>query len=130
MSMAMRTRRRAVQAGGRRGTGQVDHNDAHARHAPERRGSRGGAAAVVPDAPGRRRAGRMTGIVQWLLVLAVGAVIVYALFVGGLAIAGRRADARAVAGFIPDCIVLFQRILGDPRTPRRYRAVIVALLGY
>jgi uncharacterized membrane protein YkvA (DUF1232 family) len=67
---------------------------------------------------------------QWLLFLGLTAVIVYALFVGGLVLAGRRGDARALAGFIPDCIVLFRRLLGDPRMPRRYRAIVVALLGY
>jgi uncharacterized membrane protein YkvA (DUF1232 family) len=67
---------------------------------------------------------------EWLLLLGLTAVIVYALFVGGLVLAGRRGDARALAGFIPDCIVLFRRLLGDPRMPRRYRAIVVALLGY
>ncbi|HEX2105837.1 MAG TPA: YkvA family protein [Solirubrobacteraceae bacterium] len=67
---------------------------------------------------------------QWLLILALAAVLVYAIFVGVLVLAGRRADARAVAGFVPDCIVLFRRLLGDPRMPRRYRAIVVALLGY
>jgi uncharacterized membrane protein YkvA (DUF1232 family) len=72
----------------------------------------------------------MTSTARWLLFLALAAVIVYGLFVAGLVVAGRRTDARALAGFIPDCIVLFQRLLGDPRMPRRYRAVVVALLGY
>jgi uncharacterized membrane protein YkvA (DUF1232 family) len=72
----------------------------------------------------------MTIMGDWLLFLGLAAVIVYAIFVGGLALAGRRADARALAGFIPDCIVLFRRLLGDPRMPRRYRAVLIALLGY
>jgi uncharacterized membrane protein YkvA (DUF1232 family) len=67
---------------------------------------------------------------RWLLFLGLAAVIVYALFVAVLALAGRRSDARAVAGFIPDCIVLFRRLLGDPRMPRRYRFIVVALLGY
>jgi uncharacterized membrane protein YkvA (DUF1232 family) len=67
---------------------------------------------------------------RWLLFLGLAAVIVYALFVAALALAGRRAEARALAGFIPDCIVLFRRLLGDPRVPRRYRYVVVAVLGY
>jgi uncharacterized membrane protein YkvA (DUF1232 family) len=45
-------------------------------------------------------------------------------------LAGRHTDARALAGFIPDCLVLFHRVLRDPRLPRRYRGVVVALLGY
>jgi uncharacterized membrane protein YkvA (DUF1232 family) len=72
----------------------------------------------------------MTSMARWLLFLALAAVVVYGLFVAGLVLAGRRTDARALAGFVPDCIVLFQRLLGDPRMPRRYRALVVALLGY
>ena len=67
---------------------------------------------------------------EWLLILGLAAVLVYGIFVGGLALAGRRADARAVAGFVPDCIVLFHRLLGDARMPRRYRVVVIAMLGY
>ena len=69
-------------------------------------------------------------MVQWLLFLGLATVVLYALFVVALVLAGRGSDARALAGFIPDCIVLFQRLLGDPRMPRRYRAVVIALLGY
>jgi uncharacterized membrane protein YkvA (DUF1232 family) len=72
----------------------------------------------------------MVGMERWLLFLGLAAVIVYGLFVAALALAGRRGDARAFAGFIPDCIVLFRRLLGDPRMPRRYRYIVVALLGY
>jgi uncharacterized membrane protein YkvA (DUF1232 family) len=72
----------------------------------------------------------MTIMGQWPLFLGLAAVIVYGIFVGGLALAGRSGDARALAGFIPDCIVLFRRLLGDPRMPRRYRAIVVALLAY
>ncbi len=72
----------------------------------------------------------MTSMAQWALFLGVAVVIVYGIFVGGLVLAGRSEDARAVAGFVPDCIVLFKRLLGDSRMPRRYRAIVVALLGY
>jgi uncharacterized membrane protein YkvA (DUF1232 family) len=43
---------------------------------------------------------------------------------------GRRTDARALAGFIPDCIVLFRRLLADDRIPRSRKALIVALIAY
>jgi uncharacterized membrane protein YkvA (DUF1232 family) len=72
----------------------------------------------------------MTSMAQWLLLAGLAALVVYGSFVAGLVLAGRRTDARALAGFIPDCIVLFQRLLSDPRMPRRYRIVVVALLGY
>jgi uncharacterized membrane protein YkvA (DUF1232 family) len=64
-------------------------------------------------------------------LLVAGLVLaIYAGFVGGLVIAGRRSDARALAGFIPDCLVLFRRLLADPRVPRRRKVLLVALLGY
>ena len=43
---------------------------------------------------------------------------------------GRREDARALAGFIPDCVVLLRRLLGDDRVPRRRKLVLVALAAY
>src|SRR3954453_19265744 len=67
----------------------------------------------------RRYPRRMLSLPHWLLFLALATAVVYAGFVGGLALAGRRNDARALAGFIPDCIVLFRRLLGDSRLPRR-----------
>ena len=67
---------------------------------------------------------------QWLLLGAGVTVALYAAFVVWLLIAGRRQDARAVAGFIPDCIVLFRRLLSDERVPRRARLLILALIAY
>jgi len=67
---------------------------------------------------------------QSALFLGLATVIVYAIFVGVLALAGRSSNARAVAGFVPDCIVLFKRMLGDSRLPRRYRAIVVAMVVY
>jgi uncharacterized membrane protein YkvA (DUF1232 family) len=43
---------------------------------------------------------------------------------------GRRTQARALAGFIPDCVVLVKRLLGDPRVPGHRKAVLVLLVGY
>ena len=59
---------------------------------------------------------------QWLLIFALAALVAYALSVLVLVLAGRRTDARALAGFIPDCVVLFKRLLADPRVPRRQKA--------
>jgi len=67
---------------------------------------------------------------QWLLLsLGVG-LAVYAAFVAWLVAAGRRGDARALAGFIPDCVVLFRRLLADERVPRRRKWLVAALIGY
>jgi uncharacterized membrane protein YkvA (DUF1232 family) len=65
-----------------------------------------------------------------LVVVAAAALAAYALLVAGLVVAGRRTDARALAGFVPDCVVLVRRLLADPRTPRARRVLLVALLAY
>jgi uncharacterized membrane protein YkvA (DUF1232 family) len=66
----------------------------------------------------------------WILVAAVGVLGAYVVFVASLVAAGRRTDARALAGFIPDAMVLLRRLLGDERVPRRRKAVLMALVGY
>jgi hypothetical protein len=65
------------------------------------------------------------------VLIAVAAILaVYAAFVAALVIAGRHVDARAVAGFIPDCAVLSRRLLADRRVPRSRKLLIVGLIGY
>ena len=66
----------------------------------------------------------------WLLVSLALFAAVYAACVIALAIAGRRGDARALATFIPDCIVLVTRLAHDPRVPRRRKILLFALVGY
>jgi len=67
---------------------------------------------------------------QWLLLAAACVLVLYAAFVIALVVAGRGQGARDVARFIPDCIVLLRRLLGDPRVPRRYKLLLGALIGY
>lgn len=67
---------------------------------------------------------------QWLLIAGGATLVLYAAFIGWLLIAGRQHDARALAGFIPDCFVLFRRLLADDRVPRRSRLLIGALVAY
>ena len=67
---------------------------------------------------------------QWLLVLLVVVFGVYATFVARLVLLGRREDARALATFIPDCIVLVTRLTRDPRVPQRRKLLLLALVGY
>jgi uncharacterized membrane protein YkvA (DUF1232 family) len=47
-----------------------------------------------------------------------------------LLVLGRRRDAREVARFIPDCIVLCKRLLHDPRVPARAKLMIALLVPY
>ena len=68
---------------------------------------------------------------SWLLVALAVSLVVYALFIGLLVVAGRRDDARAFVTLIPDCIVLVGRLVRDPRVvPRRRKALLFALAGY
>jgi uncharacterized membrane protein YkvA (DUF1232 family) len=57
-------------------------------------------------------------------------LLVYAVLLLALVVAGRRESARGLATFIPDCIVLCSRLLRDPRVPRRKKLLLVALAGY
>ena len=66
----------------------------------------------------------------WILVGIGVLAVLYAAFVAALVLMGRRGDARAMATFIPDCIVLVSRLARDPRVPRRRKLLLVALVGY
>jgi uncharacterized membrane protein YkvA (DUF1232 family) len=57
-------------------------------------------------------------------------LLVYAGLIGTLAVVGRQEQARALARFVPDCVVLFRRLLSDPRVPCRRKLLLVALVGY
>jgi uncharacterized membrane protein YkvA (DUF1232 family) len=67
---------------------------------------------------------------EWLLLVAACMFAVWGLCVLALVLAGRRESARALAGFIPDCIVLVRRLLHDPRVPRRRKLLLGVLFCY
>lgn len=54
----------------------------------------------------------------------------YALVVAALVLAGRRSEARALVSFIPDCLVLFKRLLADPRVSRRHKLALGGMVAY
>jgi uncharacterized membrane protein YkvA (DUF1232 family) len=62
-----------------------------------------------------------------VLLLLVG---LYLVGVAALIAAGRREDARALAGFIPDCVVLVSRLARDRRISRPRRVVLWLVLAY
>jgi uncharacterized membrane protein YkvA (DUF1232 family) len=65
------------------------------------------------------------------VLIGLGAVLlVYVLFVVWLIVAGRKEEARAVAGLVPDFVVLFRRLLSDGRVSRRRKVVLAALIPY
>jgi uncharacterized membrane protein YkvA (DUF1232 family) len=67
---------------------------------------------------------------EWLILVTATAVALYLALVAALVVAGRRTDARALAGFIPDCLILLRRLLADERVPRRRKLVLIGLVGY
>jgi uncharacterized membrane protein YkvA (DUF1232 family) len=67
---------------------------------------------------------------QWLLVSVAVVVALWAAFVGTLYVTGRHSEARALAAFIPDCVLLVHGLMQDPRVQRRHKALLAALLGY
>jgi uncharacterized membrane protein YkvA (DUF1232 family) len=67
---------------------------------------------------------------EWLLISVAVLLAVYAASVIALILVGRRGEARALATFIPDCIVLVSRLAHDPRVPRRRKLLLLALVGY
>jgi uncharacterized membrane protein YkvA (DUF1232 family) len=65
----------------------------------------------------------------WLWI-AVATLALYAAAVAWLAVAGRRSDARALAGFVPDCARLFKRLAGDPRVPQQNKVGLMLAAAY
>jgi uncharacterized membrane protein YkvA (DUF1232 family) len=66
----------------------------------------------------------------WLLISLGVLIAVWVLFVVWLVAVGRRSEARALATFIPDCLVLVTRLARDPRVPRRRKLLLLGLAGY
>jgi uncharacterized membrane protein YkvA (DUF1232 family) len=71
----------------------------------------------------------MSGL-EWTLAGLAFCAVLYLTAVLALVALGRRSDARALAGFIPDCVVLVRRLLRDPRVPRRRKAALALLAAY
>ena len=67
---------------------------------------------------------------EWIAAAVAITVAVWALLIAALAAAGRRADAAALARFVPDCIVLIRRLAADPSVPRWRKLVLVATAAY
>lgn len=65
-----------------------------------------------------------------LLFVAACVLVVYAVLVVAVIVAGRRRHLRDVARFIPDCVVLVRRLFRDPRVPRGHKLLLGALVGY
>lgn len=63
----------------------------------------------------------------------IGLIVVAALygsFVVALLLLGRHSDARALAGFVPDCLILFKRLLSDGRVSPARKLALAAVVAY
>ena len=54
----------------------------------------------------------------------------YAIFVAALIVLGKRKEARALARFIPDCLILFKRMLTDRRVPLSGKVLLGGMVLY
>ena len=69
-------------------------------------------------------------MMKWLLYIACAMLALYVVLVLVFVAVGRRTDARALAGFVPDCVILFSRLLHDPRVPRPSKVLVALLIPY
>jgi len=67
---------------------------------------------------------------EWLVVGAGVTLLVYLALLATLFVTGRRTEAHAFARFIPDCLVLLRRLIGDEHVPRRRKLVLLGLVAY
>ena len=67
---------------------------------------------------------------HWGLLALAALLLAYAGALAALIVAGRRVEARMLASFLPDCVVLFRRLLGDARIPLRTKLLLGALVAY
>jgi uncharacterized membrane protein YkvA (DUF1232 family) len=66
----------------------------------------------------------------WTLALLGALALAWGIVVAVLFFAAGRTQARALAGFVPDCVVLVGRLLRDPRVPRRRKLLLALTAGY
>jgi uncharacterized membrane protein YkvA (DUF1232 family) len=59
--------------------------------------------------------------VGWILFTAVVLFVVYAALIAVLYLGARKWDVRMIARAVPQCAVLFKRLLADGRVPRRWK---------
>jgi uncharacterized membrane protein YkvA (DUF1232 family) len=65
-----------------------------------------------------------------LVYVLIAVLALYAALVAILALTGRRTQARAIGGFVPDCAVLFARLARDPAVPTSRKLALTALAAY
>jgi uncharacterized membrane protein YkvA (DUF1232 family) len=64
------------------------------------------------------------------LIVLIVALALYGALVVTLVVVGHQADARALVRLVPDCVVLFKRLLTDPRVDWWRKVVLVGVIAY
>jgi uncharacterized membrane protein YkvA (DUF1232 family) len=66
-----------------------------------------------------------------MLLIVVGVLLaLYAALLLALVAVGHGTEASALARFVPDCVVLVRRLLGDPRVPVESKVLLALLVVY
>jgi uncharacterized membrane protein YkvA (DUF1232 family) len=68
--------------------------------------------------------------VSWLLLSVALLALLYALLILALVAGARQWAVRVIARMVPYCAILFKRLLGDPRVPRRWKLASALALVY
>jgi uncharacterized membrane protein YkvA (DUF1232 family) len=64
-------------------------------------------------------------VLRGLLIAAAIVFVVWVLAIGALLVTGRRTQAKELAVFLPNLLVLFRGLLRDPRVPRSSKVWLV-----
>ena len=64
-------------------------------------------------------------MLRGLLIAAAVVFVVWGLAIGALLVTGRKTQARELAAFLPNLLILFRGLLRDPRVPRSSKAWLV-----
>lgn len=67
---------------------------------------------------------------SWLLFSVGVLLVVYTALVLALVAGARQWDVRVIARLVPHCAILFKRLLGDSRVPRRWKVASALALVY
>jgi uncharacterized membrane protein YkvA (DUF1232 family) len=69
-------------------------------------------------------------MLRGLLIAAAVVLVVWAVTILVLAVTGRRTQARELAAFLPNLLVLFRGLLKDPRVPRGSKAWLLFAVAW
>lgn len=69
-------------------------------------------------------------LLAWSVISVASLILFWGLAVAALVGLGRREDARALARFIPDCVLLFRALIGEADVARWRKLVLLGVVAY